>query len=181
MCVFFFFLSPALCCVRWLRVVRRGVSRWQLLWGLASCFYRVGSPVVVWLREMYHLESENEGMGKENIKKKKKTWGHNKLGHAMKMNSEAKIIYMELTEKPWQSVMHTICSFFSPRLPFLSDPFPFASIIFSPTKKSLLLAPFYRHRNSFNMSAYRHSIISLFMYSTFYSESHVNEERHYQP
>ncbi len=77
--------------------------------------------------------------------------------------------------------MHTICSFFSPRLPFLSDLFPFASIIFSPTKKSLSPAPFYRHRNSFNMSAYRHSIISLFMYSTFYSESHVNEERHYQP
>lgn len=35
--------------------------------------------------------------------------------------------------------MHTICSFFPPRLPFLSDLFPFPSVIFSPTKKSLLL------------------------------------------
>lgn len=41
--------------------------------------------------------------------------------------------------------MHTICSFLFPRLPFLSDLFPFASIIFLPAKKSLSPVPFYRH------------------------------------
>lgn len=40
--------SPTLYFVRWLHVVRREVSRWQLLtlWSWASCFNRVGSPAL---------------------------------------------------------------------------------------------------------------------------------------
>lgn len=37
-----------------------------------------------------------------------------------------KLIYMKLTEKPWQSLMHTICSIFSPDCRFflISSPLP---------------------------------------------------------
>lgn len=142
------------------------------IWG--SCFIQAGSPFKYWQLKIYTICTLKK-KEKEPLHYAKKMNAQQADSRWIKKNTEATDLYEVLWRKAWQSEMHT-------RLTFLSDLFPSSSIIFSPTKKSFLRSlPFYHHRASFNMSADRHSIISLFMYSTFYSESHVNEECHYQP
>lgn len=78
---------------------------------------------------------------------KGKIWrliGHHKQGHTKTLKQRPNSLYGANRKNMAISNAHYMF-IFSPRLPFLSDLFPFASIIFLPAKKSLSPVPFYHH------------------------------------